>query len=61
MPVQPPAQPPPAKPKQPADPSVYGGQWGNTGGAKKPGPAPTDRPDKIETPPDTSGEPEKPR
>jgi len=55
MPDQPPPQPPakpPTTPGKPADPSVYGGQWGNTGQAKKPGPPPPDRPGKIKTPKD---------
>jgi len=38
--------------KPTADPSVYGGNWGNTGQNKKPGPPPPDRPDKIKTPND---------
>ena len=41
----------PAKGK-PADPSVYGGQWGEGGPEKPPGPNGADRPDKIETPPE---------
>jgi len=51
MPEQP-TPPPPAKPNAPDDPSVYGGQWGNSGQEKKPGPPPSDRPQKIETPPE---------
>ncbi|WP_372784452.1 hypothetical protein [Phenylobacterium sp.] len=50
MPDQPqPATPP--KTEEPADPSVYGGQWGDGAQQKTPGPPPPDRPDKIETPP----------
>ena len=45
--------PPPPKPNQPDDPSVYGGQWGEGDGHKKPaGTPPTDRPDKIDQPPE---------
>jgi len=36
----------------PAEPDVYGGQWGDSGQEKTPGPPPADRPDKIETPPE---------
>jgi hypothetical protein len=48
-----PKPPGPAKPQPPAkDSSIYGSQWGDTGKPKQPGPAPTDRPEKIEGPAD---------
>jgi hypothetical protein len=45
--------PPAPTPNRPDDPAVYGGQWGDGGGHNKPaGTPPTDRPDKIEKPPE---------
>jgi hypothetical protein len=44
------SNPPQTPPQPPADPEVYGGQWGDGDKPKEAGPPPTDRPDKI-TPP----------
>jgi hypothetical protein len=49
MPDQP--QPAPSTPAKPADPAVYGGQWGE-GDKKEPGVPPLDRPEKIAPPAD---------
>jgi hypothetical protein len=52
MPDQPASNPQPLPPKPPADPEVYGGQWGDGDTPKQPGPPPNDRPDKITPSPD---------
>jgi hypothetical protein len=50
--TNPPVQPT-TRQNPPKDPGVYGGHWGDTGGAPKPaGQPPPDRPDKIRAPPE---------
>ncbi len=53
--------PPGVTPNHPKDPSVYGGQWGDTGG-HMPGGGSTDRPTPIRKPaePQGQGEPDAP-
>ena len=43
-------------PNKPKDPSVYGGQWGDSGGQKPAGPDGRDRPAPISKPSEAQGE-----
>ncbi len=48
--------PPGVTPNKPKDPSVYGGQWGDSGNPKPVEPEKTDRPDRIKPPAEPNGE-----
>jgi hypothetical protein len=50
-------KPPGVEPNKPKDPSVYGGQWGDSGNPK-PKSSPLDRPQRIKSPKGPTGEPD---